>query len=160
MKAYKDMSKDELKVLKADLEKQYAECKSLNLSLNMMRGNPAPQQLDLTNKLFEGLEEKTGFKSKEGFDCRNYGVPTGLVEIKELFAQILDTKAENIFVGNASSLNLMFDTLMRACAFGEIDSEKPWFQIEGIKWLCPCWNGQAVGAENQRMRAGELRLPF
>lgn len=137
MKAYKDMSKDELKVLKADLEKQYDECKSLNLNLNMMRGNPAPQQLDLTNDLFEGLEAKTGFKSKEGFDCRNYGAPTGLIEIKELFAQILDTKAENIFVGNASSLNLMFDTLMRACAFGEIDSEKPWFQIEGRKWLCP-----------------------
>lgn len=137
MKAYKDMSKEELILLKKDLEKQYDECKSLDLKLNMMRGNPAPQQLDLTNDLFEGLGAKTGFKAKDGSDCRNYGVPTGLAEIKELFAQILDTKAENIFVGNASSLNMMFDALMRACAFGEIDSEKPWFQIEGRKWLCP-----------------------
>ncbi len=137
MKAFAEMSKEELGSLKVELEKKYAEYKAMNLNLNMMRGNPAPDQLAMSNDLFEGLEEKTGFKTKAGVDCRNYGLPTGLPEIKELFAQILDTEADNIFVGNASSLNMMFDTLMRACAFGEIDSDKPWFQIEGRKWLCP-----------------------
>ncbi|MBO7449162.1 MAG: aminotransferase class I/II-fold pyridoxal phosphate-dependent enzyme [Clostridiales bacterium] len=137
MKAFKDMSKDELNALKIELEKEYSDYKDMGLNLNMMRGNPAPEQLSLSNKLFEGLEEKTSFKTKAGVDCRNYGLPTGLPETKELFAQILDTKAENIFIGNASSLNMMFDTLMRACAFGEIDSDKPWFQVEGRKWLCP-----------------------
>ena len=101
MKAFNEMSKEELKVLKADLEKEYSECKAMGLELNMMRGNPAPDQLSLSNDLFEGLEEKTGFKTKAGVDCRNYGLPTGLPETKELFASILDTKAENIFIGNS-----------------------------------------------------------
>lgn len=137
MKSYKAMSKDELLKEKELLEKEYSDLKSLNLSLNMMRGNPAPNQLEISNDLFEGLGAKTDFKAKDGTDCRNYGIPAGIPESRQLFAEILNTKAENVFIGNSSSLNLMFDTLMRACAFGEIDSEKPWFQIEGRKWLCP-----------------------
>ena len=136
MKAYIDRSKEELLSLKEELTKKYDEYKSLNLSLNMMRGNPAPEQLDLSNKLFENFDE-TGFTSADGSDCRNYGVPFGLTEVRQLFADILDTEMENVIVGNSSSLNMMFDTLMRACAFGEVDSDKAWFQIEGRKWLCP-----------------------
>ena len=137
MKSYKAMSKDELLKEKESLEKEYSDLKSLNLSLNMMRGNPAPNQLAMSNDLFEGLGSKTDFKAKDGTDCRNYGIPAGIPEARELFAEILGTDASNVFIGNSSSLNLMFDTLMRACAFGEVDSEKPWFQVEGRKWLCP-----------------------
>lgn len=136
MKSYKQMTKDELMAEKKSLEKRIEEFKAMNLSLNMTRGKPAPEQLDLSNKLFDDLS-KGGFNAEDGTDTRNYGVANGLPEVRRLFADTLKTKPENIYVGNGSSLNLMFDAIMRAMVFGEHDSPKPWAQVEGRKWLCP-----------------------
>ncbi len=136
MKSYKEMSKEELLNEKAELEKRIEEYKAMNLSLNMTRGKPASNQLDLSNELYTNLSAG-GFKSEDGSDTRNYGVPTGLPEVKQLFADVLKTSPDKIYVGNGSSLNLMFDSIMRAMVFGEHDSPKPWSQVEGRKWLCP-----------------------
>ena len=136
MKSYKEMSKEELLNEKAELEKRIEEYRAMNLSLNMTRGKPAPDQLDMSNDMYDNLS-KEGFKSEDGSDTRNYGVATGLTEVKKLFADVLKTSPEKLYIGNGSSLNLMFDSIMRAMVFGEHDSEKPWSQIEGRKWLCP-----------------------
>jgi len=136
MKSYKQMTKDELMTEKALLEKRIEDYKAMNLSLNMTRGKPAPEQLDLSNNLFDDLS-KGGFNAEDGTDTRNYGVANGLPEVRKFFADVLNTKSENIYVGNGSSLNLMFDSIMRAMVFGEHDSPKPWAQVEGRKWLCP-----------------------
>jgi DNA-binding transcriptional MocR family regulator len=79
----------------------------------------------------------SGFLSEKGQDVRNYGVPCGIDDVRKVFAEILGTDMENVFMGNSSSLNQMFDALMRSMVFGEIESEKPWYEVEGRKWLCP-----------------------
>lgn len=137
MKSYKEMSKAELLNVKSELLKEYDELKSLNLKLNMQRGNPSPDQLTLSNDLYEGLFEDTGFKASDNSDCRNYGVPFGIPEVRKLFADILGTKSDNVIIGNSSSLNMMFDQLSRSCLFGEHNSKTPWMNVEGRKWLCP-----------------------
>jgi DNA-binding transcriptional MocR family regulator len=76
-------------------------------------------------------------KSRDGFDCRNYGLPFGLEEARELFAEILHVQSDRVIVGNNSSLSMMHDALMRALVFGEIESEKPWMLENSRKWLCP-----------------------
>ena len=136
MKSFKEMSREELLSQKAELEKRVEEFKAMNLSLNMTRGKPSPEQLDMSNHMFDSLSEK-GFKAEDGTDTRNYGLASGLAEVKKLFADVLDTSADNIYIGNGSSLNLMFDTVMRAMVWGEHDSPKPWAQVEERKWLCP-----------------------
>lgn len=136
MKSYKEMSREELLAEKAELEKRVEGFKAMNLSLNMTRGKPAPNQLDMSNGLYDSLS-KEGFKAEDGSDTRNYGVATGLPEVKRLFSQMLKTSSNHIYIGNGSSLNLMFDSIMRAMVFGEHDSPKPWSQVEGRKWLCP-----------------------
>ena len=136
MKSYKEMSREELLAEKAELEKRVEGFKAMNLSLNMTRGKPAPNQLDMSNGLYDSLS-KEGFKAEDGSDTRNYGIATGLPEVKKLFSQMLKTSSDHIYIGNGSSLNLMFDSIMRAMVFGEHDSPKPWSQVEGRKWLCP-----------------------
>ena len=136
MTAISKMNRDQLSEEQKVLEKVFEEIKARKLSLDMTRGKPSSAQLDQGSELMTILAPKDVF-AKDGSDCRNYGVPFGLVEARELFAQILDTEADRIIIGNNSSLNMMFDTLMRSLVFGEIESEKPWAQIEDKKWLCP-----------------------
>ena len=136
MKSYREMNAEELKQEKELLVKRYEEYKAMGLSLNMTRGVPSSEQLDLTSNMYDDLS-KSGFKSVKGEDVRNYGVPAGIEDIRAIFAEILGTDKDNIFMGNSSSLNQMFDAIMRAMVFGEIESAKPWAQVEGRKWLCP-----------------------
>ena len=133
---YVEMDKAALLSEKEDLLKRIEGFRAMNLALDMTRGKPSPAQLDLSNNLFEGIAT-SDFKSSNGTDVRNYGVANGIVEARQFFGDLLKTSKDNIYIGNGSSLNLMFDTLMRAYVFGEHDSEKPWGQIEGRKWLCP-----------------------
>lgn len=137
MKSYIEMSVAQLKEEREVVERRISEYKSMNLSLDMTRGKPSSEQLSISNCLFDNLETKTNFKASDGFDCRNYGVPLGIPEVRNLFAEILNTSSSKIFVGNSSSLNMMFDTLMRSLVFGQHDSDKPWIQINNRKWLCP-----------------------
>ena len=136
MKSYYEMNADELRLEREALQKKYEQYADMGLSLDMTRGKPSPEQLDLSNSMYTDLA-KEGFKALDGTDTRNYSTPAGIKDTRELFAQILGTSADNIFLGNSSSLNQMFDSIMRATVFGEHDSDKPWGQVEGRKWLCP-----------------------
>ena len=131
---YNLASREDLIKEREELQKRYDEYKSQGLSLNMARGKPSPKQLDLSKDLYKNIDS---FIAEDGTDARNYGVLQGIPEMRKLFADILDTVPEKIFVGGSSSLTMMHDTMARAMIFGEIESEKPWAQVEDRKWLCP-----------------------
>lgn len=136
MKTYLELNKAELKDTLKVLELRYNELKSRNLALDMTRGKPSPDQLSIANDM-PTLLDVENLKAEDGSDCRNYGVPFGLKESRELFGEILGVDPSLVTVGNNSSLQLMYDTLSRSLIFGEIESSKPWGQVEGRKWLCP-----------------------
>jgi len=131
---YKNLSQEELAEVKIQLENEYQTFKNKGLKLDMSRGKPSSEQLDLSTGLLNSLE---GVKSADGTDCRNYGGLDGIKEMKELFASILDVETENVIVGGNSSLNMMYDAIAKAMLLGTLDSEKPWCKEEKIKWLCP-----------------------
>lgn len=126
-------SKQELEALKEEVDKEYQAWKDKNLSLDMSRGKPAPAQLDKTNGL---LKEMTDYHTEAGLDVRNYGVLDGIPEMKKIFSDLLDIPTKNIIVGGNSSLNLMFDAMMRLFVFGTM-GETPWGRLDKVKFLCP-----------------------
>lgn len=135
MSDYLSMSKEELK---KELEKNlklYDGFKSQNLKLNMARGKPCSQQLDISNGILEN--DFAPYKAEDGTDCRNYGLLAGIPEAKKLFAEILNVPEENIILGSNSSLNLMYDFIMRAFVFGVSKKDEPWSRQGKIKFLCP-----------------------
>lgn len=127
----------------ADLEKEYQEltahydaCKQKNLKLNMSRGKPSKAQLDAVSDLLQTLVSAEDCVV-DGVDVRNYGELSGLRCAKEYWADVLGCKAEQIFVGGTSSLNLMFDLIARAYSHGLLHSERPWCKEDTVKFLCP-----------------------
>ena len=116
---------------------QYEAFKNLNLKLDMSRGKPGADQLDLSEGYLTCVSTASDCMSQSGVDCRNYGGLDGLPEMKALFADLLDVNTENIIIGGNSSLNMMFDTVAREMMFGNADSEKPWGKLEQVKFLCP-----------------------
>lgn len=114
---------------------EYNSFKDMGLALDMSRGKPSPQQLDLSNALSAAVGAE--FTSADGIDTRNYGEMTGLRETKEIFAAILGVAPADVVVGGASSLQLMYDTISRAMTHGVAGSEKPWGKYDKVKFLCP-----------------------
>ncbi len=133
---YAEMSKEQLLTEKGVLEQQYAEYKAKGLKLDMSRGKPAPEQLDLSiDMLLHCLDGD--YKASNGIDCRNYGILDGIPEAKKLFEEMLDIGDDEIIVGGNSSLQLMYDTIIRALHFGVYGGDKPWGKCEKVKFLCP-----------------------
>lgn len=95
MKPYREMSKQELASLKEQLEALYKEYQGKNLSLNMARGKPCKEQLDLSLPMMDVLNSSSDYMTSDG-DVRNYGVLTGIQEAKELMGAMMDSPAENI----------------------------------------------------------------
>ena len=126
-------SKVKLLALKEDLEKQYADFQAQNLKLDMSRGKPAGTQLDLTNGILFTL---TKYITEDGVDARNYGGLDGIPEAKKLFSGLLDIPVEKIIIGGNSSLNLMYDTMVRFMLFGT-GGNTPWSKLDKVKFLCP-----------------------
>lgn len=135
MKCYSEMSREELEQQKASLETQYGEYKAMGLSLNMARGKPGAEQLDISMPMLDVLNSSSDC-TDEGVDCRNYGVLDGIPGVKKMFADVLDVKPEEVFVGGNSSLNMMFDTITTFMVKG-IAGCKPWLMQEKVKFLCP-----------------------
>lgn len=135
MKKYTEMTKDELQKEYQSLEEEYKNYTVNPLSLNMARGKPSPAQLDLSMPMMETLDAKSVLKSEDGTDCRNYGGLTGIPEAKQLFADMLGVKSENVIVFGNSSLNIMFDTVCRSFTHGVMGST-PWCKLPEVKWLC------------------------
>ena len=136
MKKYCDLTKEELKNEYDILKKEYEEYKNAGLKLDLSRGKPNSDQLDISLPLLSEARPREKCFSENGVDCRNYGVLDGIPEMKRLFADMLGIKEEYIAVGGNSSLQLMYDTISRALLFGVLGSEKPWVKEEKRKWIC------------------------
>lgn len=132
---YNEMSRDELVSLKKELEKKYEEVKSLGLSLDMSRGKPGADQLDLSVDMLSVMTTADECKGENGFDCRNYGVLDGIPECKKLFADLLQVDTKNIIIGGSSSLNLMYDYLNQ-CMYLSVGGGTPWSKQGKVKFIC------------------------
>ena len=133
MANYFEMSRKELAAEKAKLEESYKKFQDMGLKLNMARGKPGPHQMDLAM----GLLQMTDYTTDAGTDARNYGDLEGLHEARELFADVMGVKPEEVFVGGNSSLQLMYNLISMGYAFGFPESPCPWSQVENRKFLCP-----------------------
>ncbi|WP_295585480.1 aminotransferase class I/II-fold pyridoxal phosphate-dependent enzyme [uncultured Oscillibacter sp.] len=136
MTPYAKMTPAERAAEYARVSAEYEAKKSLGLKLNMARGKPGKEQLDLVNGLFDVMKTPEDFVS-DGVDVRNYGELKGLASARRLFAEILGCKPEQVFVGGNASLQLMYDTVAKAYTHGLLHSPRPWCKEEKIKWLCP-----------------------
>jgi len=136
VKAYKEMSKEELLVLKEDLNKAYEEAKAKGLKLDMSRGKPAASQLDMQRDFLDVIDSKSELLAENGMDCRNYGLLDGIPEAKKLMADMLSVSPEQVIVCGNASLNIMYDTVARSMLFGVMGST-PWCKLDKVKFLCP-----------------------
>lgn len=136
MKPYCEMSAEELKTLKSELEKQYEDAKGKGLKLDMSRGKPSPAQLDLSAGFLDALSSSDCLKSENGTDTRNYGVMDGISEAKKLMADIMGVKPDSVIVCGNASLNIMFDTVARSFTHG-VNGGTPWCKLDKVKFLCP-----------------------
>lgn len=130
------LSADELEKLRLKLARRYQDFQSRNLKLDMTRGKPCPEQLDLSLEMLECVKAEH-YSTLVGEDYRNYGGLDGIVEAKKLFSQYLDVRPDEIIIGGNSSLNMMHDTIMSAVVQGVVDSEVPWGKLPNVKFLCP-----------------------
>lgn len=129
-KPYADMTAAELQAEKAELEKRYNDFKAKNLKLDMSRGKPGSDQLDLSNEL-NAVSDYT----ENGVDLRNYGMMDGTPACKKLFADLMQVKPKNVIVGPNASLTLMFDYIAQCFTHGAGDT--PWCRLNSVKFLCP-----------------------
>ena len=136
MTAYKDLSKDELKALKKELTRKFEEVKAKGLKLDMSRGKPSTEQLNLSMGMMDVLTSSSDLVCEEGVDCRNYGVLDGIREAKQLLADMMEVPKDNIVIFGNSSLNVMYDTVARSMIHGVMGST-PWCKLDKVKFLCP-----------------------
>ena len=136
MKKYNEMTPEELSAEKELLRKEYVAWQAKGLKLDMSRGKPSIEQLNLSMPLFDILDGKSLMKCMNGVETRNYGQLEGIVEAQHLMAEIMDCQPEQVIVCGNSSLNIMFDTVARGYMFG-FDGCTPWCKLERVRWLCP-----------------------
>ncbi len=135
---YSSASKDELTKELEALKCKYKEICSKNYKLDMSRGKPGTDQLDISEELLKVLIKNSDCITENGTDCRNYGIVDGIPEAKKLFAEILEVTPDKVIVGGNSSLNLMYDAVTRAMLYGVPGGDTPWGKQGSIKFLCPC----------------------
>lgn len=134
-KSYLSMSAEELQAELESVKKEYEGIKAQGLSIDMSRGKPGSDQLDISDGMLKVLDDGN-FKCEAGLDVRNYGLLDGIPECKKLFADLLEVKPENVIVGGNSSLSLMFDYVSQCMYQGA--GFTPWSQQGKVKFLCPC----------------------
>lgn len=135
MSSYLKLSKQELELEYQKIKAEYENLVKKGTALDMTRGKPGFDQMDISSEIFDLVGNSTGFKNCEGTDCRNYGGLDGLIELKYLFSHILGVDHSQIIVGGNSSLNMMFDTIAQAMTHGM--GGEPWLLQGGVKFLCP-----------------------
>ncbi|MFG1797483.1 aminotransferase class I/II-fold pyridoxal phosphate-dependent enzyme [Nocardia sp. NPDC049149] len=130
------MSHEELVSEHETQNANYATLKTEKLTLDLTRGKPSPEQLDLSADLLS-LPGAGDFRDGTGTDCRNYGGQQGLPELRAIFSELLGIPVDNLIAGNNASLELMYDVLSYAMLFGTNDSERRWASEDTLKFLCP-----------------------
>lgn len=129
------MNKEQLAAEKERLEQQFNEYKAKGLKLDMSRGKPSPDQLDLSMEIMDHYGNE--YVSENGTDCRNYGLLDGIPEAKAIFSEMLEVAPDQVIVGGNSSLQLMYDFVIKALQLGVLGSDKPWCKYDKVKFLCP-----------------------
>ena len=135
MSDYLKMTTDELQKEFDSVKAEFQQLKGLGLNLDMSRGKPGADNLDLSNEIFDFVGNENGFKTCDGIDCRNYGGLDGIKEMKSLFAELLEMPEDLIIVGGNSSLNMMFDTISQGMTHGL--GGEPFMKQGELKFLCP-----------------------
>lgn len=133
--SYLKMSKDELQAQYNAVLKEFNDIKAKGLNIDMSRGKPGSDQLDISNDMLKVFEDGN-FKTEAGFDVRNYGLLQGIPECQKLFAELLEVKPEMVIVGGNSSLSLMYDYVSQCMFLGA--GFTPWSKQGTVKFLCPC----------------------
>lgn len=136
MKPYAEMNREELTALIRELKAEYKNYQAMELSLNMSRGKPCQEQLDLSMGMMDVLSSESDLCCEDGTDCRNYGVLSGIQEAKVLIGDMMENNPDNIIIYGNSSLNVMYDTVSRAFTHG-IMGNTPWCRQGKIRFLCP-----------------------
>lgn len=136
MKAYSEMTKEELLAEQKQLNEEYQKYLAMNLHLDMSRGKPCKEQLDISMGMMDVLNSQVDLRSEDGTDCRNYGCLDGIPEAKELMGDMMENHPDNIIIYGNSSLNVMYDTVARAMTHG-IMGNTPWCKLDKVKFLCP-----------------------
>lgn len=136
MAGYNTLSKEQLNEELNNLKAEYAKICKTEINLDMSRGKPGPDQLELTMGMFDILNSSSELIASNGLDCRNYGLLDGIPEAKKMMADIMEVSPENVIVYGNASLNIMYDSVSRAFTHG-IMGETPWCKLDKVKWLCP-----------------------
>ena len=131
-----DMSREALLARQLELQKAYEDYRARGLQLDMSRGKPSKEQLDLTLDMLECVNARDGYTAENGLDVRNYGLLDGLPEAKRLFGGMLHMPPEAVIVGGNSSLNMMFDYIATAYSHG-VCGHEAWCRQGKVKFLCP-----------------------
>ena len=135
MKPYREMTKGELEALYKSLKLEYRQVQSKDLRLDMSRGKPSLDQLDISMGLMDVLSSEADLTSDDGSDCRNYGILEGIPEAKVLLADMMEVPPDNLIIYGNSSLNVMYDTISRSYTHGVMGST-PWCKLDKVKFLC------------------------
>ena len=136
MKSYEEMTKEELLKEKEGLEAEYKKFQQRGLKLDMSRGKPSQEQLDLSMGMMDVLTSGVDLTCDDGTDCRNYGVLDGISEAKQLIGDMIECNPDNIIIYGNSSLNIMYDTISRSMTHG-VMGNTPWCKLDKVKFLCP-----------------------
>ena len=136
MKKYSELTREELEALQKELKAKYKEYQAKDLKLNMARGKPCVEQLDLSMGMMDVLASTSDLTCDDGTDCRNYGVLDGIKEAQELLADMMEVPSDHIIIYGNSSLNVMYDTIARSMSHGVMGST-PWSKLDKVKFLCP-----------------------
>lgn len=136
MKPYAEMTREELLEIRKGLAAQYKEFQGKDLKLDMSRGKPDTEQLDLSMGMMDVLSSSEDLTCEDGTDCRNYGVLDGIKEAKELLGDMMEVHPDQIIIYGNSSLNVMYDTVSRSMTHG-VMGNTPWCKLDKVKFLCP-----------------------
>jgi aspartate/methionine/tyrosine aminotransferase len=137
MKSYNHLDTAVLKEIYSETQEKYNTYKDQRMNLDMSRGKPCPEQLDLSMDMLGILNHTDVLTAGGGVDIRNYGGLDGIPEAKDLFSQMLEVQPKEIIIGGNSSLNMMYDTITRAMLHGVCGSKVPWGKLPMVKFLCP-----------------------
>jgi len=136
MRLLETMNREQLEQLHKKLEKEFEDAKGKGMKLDMSRGKPSSEQLDLVNGLLDALTSKDDMFSMNGLDCRNYGALEGIPEARHLMGDLMEVPAENVIVCGNSSLSIMHDCVAR-CMLQGVNGCTPWCKLDSVKFLCP-----------------------